>query len=77
MKTHFLFPIIVLILLALRLQEHIIASCLVQVVALGRQGRTVGGPTGGIVLQAVRGQLGVLVHVGRVVNLGQILSFDG
>jgi hypothetical protein len=24
----------------------------------------VGGPTGGIVLQAIRGQLGVLVHVG-------------
>jgi hypothetical protein len=77
MKPHLLFPIIILIVLALRLQEHVIAPCLVQVVALGRQGRTVGGPSGGVVLQAVRGQLGVLVHVGRVVNLGQILSFDG
>lgn len=76
-KPHLLFPIIILIVLALRLQEHVMASCLVQVVALGRQGRTVGGPTRGVVLQAVRGQLGVLVHVGGVVNLGQILSFDG
>jgi len=77
MKPHLLFAIIIFIILALRLQKHVIASCLVQVVALGRQVRTVGGPTGGVVLEAVRGKLGVLVHVGGIVDLRQILGFDG
>ena len=64
-KPHLLFLLfLVLIVLALGLQKHVISYCLVQVVALGRLGRVVGGPTGGIVLQAIRGQLGVLVHVG-------------
>lgn len=75
-KPHLLF-LLFLIVLPLRLQKHVISYCLVQVVALGRLGRVVGGDTGGVVLQAVRGQLGVLVHVGRVVNLGQILGFNG
>jgi hypothetical protein len=29
----------------------------------------VGGPTGGVVLQAIRGHVGVLVHVGGFMNL--------
>lgn len=75
-KPHLLF-LLFLIVLPLRLQKHVISYCLVQVVALGREGRVVGGDTGGVVLQAVRGQLGVLVHVGGVMNLGQILGFNG
>ena len=79
MKPHLLFPIVLLIVfivLCLCLKEHVV-SCLVQVVALGWQGWKVGGPTGGVVLEAIRGDLGVLLHVGRVLNLGHILCFDG